>query len=83
MALSDAHVFPGFLTPLITLLFSHVSVEVRGEHTPKRKFAIKGSRTHKHQVMSPTRSPLSYSDGAATVEPAGTKYFKHPSYVLS
>ena len=40
------------------LLFTHASAEVRGENTPKRKFASTGSRTHNHQVMSPTRSPL-------------------------
>ena len=34
--------------------------EVRGENTPLRKFASSGSRTHNHQVMSPTCSPLSY-----------------------
>ena len=39
MAVGDAHVFPGFLTPVLTqltfqshqLLFSHASAEVRGE----------------------------------------------------
>ena len=35
MAVDDAHVFPGFLTPVLTQLFSHASVEVRGENTPK------------------------------------------------
>ena len=43
----DAHVFPDFLTPVLTqlsfegnrLLFSHASTEVTGENTPKRKFA--------------------------------------------
>ena len=65
-------VFPGFLTPVLTqlsfqsyrLLFSHASAEVRGENTPERIFASTGSRTQKHQVMSPTRSPLSYRGGA-------------------
>ena len=42
MAVSDAHVFPGFLTPVLTQLFfpkplfSHASAEVRGENTLKR-----------------------------------------------
>ena len=39
MAVGDAHVFPGFLTPVLTqlsfqshrLLFSHASAEVRGD----------------------------------------------------
>ena len=47
MAVGDAHVFPGFLTPALTqtllqshqLLFSHASAEVRGKNTPERNFA--------------------------------------------
>ena len=45
------------------LVFSHASAEVRGENTPERKFASTRDRTHNHQVMSPTRSPLSHPDG--------------------
>ena len=45
MAVGDADVFPGFLTPVLTqfsfqsqrLLFSHDSAKVRGENTPERK----------------------------------------------
>ena len=45
MAVGDAYVFPGFLTPVLTqlffpkprLLFSHASAEVRGENTPEKK----------------------------------------------
>ena len=67
MAVGDAHVFPGFFTPVLTqisfqsqtLLFSHASAEVRGENTPERSFASTGS-----QVMSPTCSPLSHPGGA-------------------
>ena len=66
MAVGDAHVFPGFCTPVLTQLFfqnhrpplSHASVEVKGENTPERKFALTGDRTHNHQVISPTRSPV-------------------------
>ena len=62
MAVGDAYVFPGFLTPVLTLLFfqshrllfSHASAEVRGENTPERKVASTWDRTHNHQVMSPT-----------------------------
>ena len=71
MAVCDAYVFPGFLTPVLTqlffpkpLLFSHASAEVRGENTPERKVASTGDRTHNHQVFSPTRSPLSHPGGA-------------------
>ena len=52
MAVGDPHVFPGFLTPVLTrvsfqshrLFFSHASAEMRGE-----------DRTHNHQVISLTR----------------------------
>ena len=73
MAVGDAHVFPGFLTPVLTQLFfpkppttflKPASVEVRDENTPERKVASTGDRTHNHQVMSPTRSPLSHLGGA-------------------
>ena len=76
MAVGDAHVFPGFLTPVPTqrpfqshrLLFSNASAEVRGENTPERKFASTGDRTHNHQIMSPTRSPLRHTGGAPAVK---------------
>ena len=72
MAVGDAYVFPGFLTPVLTLLFfqshrllfSHASAEVRGENKPERKVASTWDRTHNHQVMSPTRSPLSHPGGS-------------------
>ena len=73
MAVGDAYMFPGFLTPVLTqsffpkppTTFSHASAEVRGENTPERKVASTGDRTHNHQVMSPTGSPLSHPGGAA------------------
>ena len=69
---SVMHMFPGFLTPILNkfsfqshrLLFSHASAEVRGENTLERKVASTRNRTHNHQVMSPTRSPLSHPGGA-------------------
>ena len=72
MAVGDAHVFPGFLTPVLTqlsfqshrLLFSHASAELSGQYTPERKFTSTGYRTHNHQVMCPTRSPLSHPGGS-------------------
>ena len=72
MAVGDAHVFPGFLTPVLTQLFFpkppttflKSSAEVRGEKTPERKLASTGDRTHNHQVKSPTRSPLNHPGGA-------------------
>ena len=48
------------------LLFSHASAEVRGENRPERRVASTGDRTHNHQVMSQTRSPLSHPGGALT-----------------
>ena len=67
MAVGDAQVFPGLLTPVLTqlpfqshrLLLSHASAEVKGENTPERKFASTGSRTRNHQVVSPKSSPAS------------------------
>ena len=72
MAVGDAHVFPGFLIPVLTqisfqshwLLFLHASAEVRVENTPERNIASTGSQPHNHQVMSPARSPLSHPGGA-------------------
>ena len=67
MAVGDAHVFPGFLTPVpsqISFLFSRASAEVRAENTPEINFASTGDRTHKHLVMSLTGSPLSHLGGA-------------------
>ena len=62
----NGHVFPDFLTPVLTELFfpkpltTFFTCFCRGEKTPERKFASTGYRTHNHQVMSPTRSPLSH-----------------------
>ena len=54
MAVLDAHMFPGFPTPVLThlsfqshqLLFSHAP-EVRGQNTAERKFASTGYLIHK------------------------------------
>ena len=62
MAVGDAHVFPGFLTPVLTQIsfqatnyFSHMFLkEVSGENMPERNFASTESQTHSHQVMIPT-----------------------------
>ena len=75
MAVSDAYVFPGFLTPVLTqlsfpkprLVFSQTSAEVRGENTPERKVASTEDRTHNHQVMSQTRSPEAPGQGSLEV----------------
>ena len=72
MAAGDAHVFPAFLTAVLTqlsfrshqLLFSHASAEVRGENRPEGKLVSTGYRTHNHQVMSQTSSQLSHPGGA-------------------
>ena len=63
MVASDAHVFPGFLTEVLTkisyqshqLLFSHASAEVSGKNVPERNIASTRSRTHNHPVISLTR----------------------------
>ena len=65
MVVCDPHVFPCFLTPVLTqlsfkyhsLLFPHALADVRGENMPERKFTSTGSQTHNHRVMSLTGSP--------------------------
>ena len=72
MAVGDAYVFPGFLTPVLTQLFfpkpptTFLTCFSRGERrkTPERKVASNGDRTHNHQDMNPTNSPLSHPGGA-------------------
>ena len=49
-----------FLSKATNYFFSHASAEVRVENMLERMFASPGDRTHNHQLMSPTRSPLSY-----------------------
>ena len=91
MAVGDAYVFPGFLTPVLTLLFfqshrllfSHASAEVRGENTPERKVASTWDRTHNHQVMSPTRSPLSHPGGFHTKQNRQTDQLSTLSNIIS
>ena len=69
MAVGDAHVFPGFLTPVLTqfsfqshrLLFLHASGEVRDEKRPERKF--------------PSQPPGHESD-TLTFEPPGRGIYK-------
>ena len=68
MAIDDTYVFPGFLTPVLTLPFfpkpptTFLTCFCRGE---RRKYPGKKSRqTHNHQVTSWTRSPLSHPGGA-------------------
>ena len=72
MAARDAHVFPGFLTPVLTqlsfhshqLLFSHAS-EVKGKTKPEKKFASTRYQTHNHQVMNQTCSPLRHPEASS------------------
>ena len=66
LAFSHTSTNTTFLSKSHRLLFSNASAELRGENTPERKFASTGDRTHNHQVMSPTRSPLSHPDGYDT-----------------
>ena len=56
-----------FLSKATDYFFSHASAEVRGENTPERKVATIVDRTHNHQVMSQTRSPLSHPGGASSM----------------
>ena len=60
MAVSDAHVFPGFLIPVLTQLFLlkppssflTCSAEVRGENLLERKFALTGDRGHESDTLT-------------------------------
>ena len=87
MAVGDVHVFPGFLISVLTqlffqshqLLFSHASAEVKGKNMPERKFASTVDQTHNHQVISPTRSPLSHPGRAACV---GKGQSQQDSFIL-
>ena len=80
MVVGDTHVFPGFLTPVLTqvsflshqLVFSDTSAEVRCENMPGGGGGGGGGggvastwpQTHKHQVMSQTHTPLIHLVGA-------------------
>ena len=74
MAIGNAHVFPGFLTPVLTqlsfqshrLLFSRAS-EVTGENMPERKFCF--------DRLSNSQPPGHESD-TLTTEPPGPAHFK-------
>ena len=70
MVVGDAHVFPGFLTPVLTqlsfqshrLLFSYASTEVRGENKPEKKVRL-------NQVSNP--QPPGHESDTLTNEPPG------------
>ena len=72
MEVSDAHVFPRYLTPVLRqlsfqsfrLLFSHASAEVRGQNTAERNFFSTGSQ------ITNSQSPGHEFD-TLTTEPSG------------
>ena len=66
MAVGDAQVFPGFLTPVLTqisfhrhyLLFSYASAEKRGENTHERNFnGVSNSQPPGHESDMLTTEP--------------------------
>ena len=71
MVVSDVHVFPGFLTPVLTqlpfqshqLLFSHAS-EMSGENTPDKKICLNRVSHSQlpgcHESDTLTTEPLSH-----------------------
>ena len=80
MAIGDAHVFLGFLTPVLTQLsfqstdyFSHMPQFSRSErrNTPERKFASTGYRTH-NQVISLTNLTLNHPAGLRRIRLKGS-----------
>ena len=60
LAFSHQYTNTTFISKATDLIFSHACAEVRGENTPERKVALTWDRNHNHQVMIPTRSPLSH-----------------------
>ena len=68
MAVGDAHVFPGFLTPVLTLisfqshqlLFSHASAEMRGNNMPGEILPqpVSNSQPRGHESDMLTRAPM-------------------------
>ena len=70
MAVGDAHVFPGFLTPVLTLLFFPKSATTfltcfcRGE---RRKYAGKKSRLNRES----NSQPPGHESDTLTTEPPG------------
>ena len=69
MMVGDAHVFPGFLTPVLILLsfqshrllFSHALAEVRGEKYPGKKVGLNlvlNSHPPGHKFDTLTTEPL-------------------------
>ena len=86
--------FPGFFTRVLTQLFfpkqptTFLTRFCSGERqkkkkkTPERNVASTGDRTHNHQIMSPTRSPLSHPGGALSSSPSfSCKKLRH--FVIS
>ena len=70
MAVGDAYVFPGFLTPVLTLLFfpkpptTFLTCFCRGE---RRKYARKKSRLNR----GPNSQPPGHESNTLTTEPPG------------
>ena len=86
MAVGDAHVFPGFLTSVLTQLFSlkppttFLTCLSRGE---RRKYPGKTVLLNSHQVMSPTRSPPSHPGGARLESDTAISFFMSVFYSIS
>ena len=83
MAVDDAYVFPGFLTPVLTqiffqkprLLFSHASAEPRGENTPEKKSCLNRGLN--------SQPPGHESDMLTTKPPRWSTAFENRSLVQS
>ena len=75
MAVGNAYMFPGFLTPVLTQLFfpkpptTFLTCFCRGERQKyaRKKSRLNWDRTHNHQVTSPTHTPLSHPGLALSV----------------
>ena len=72
---SVKHVFPGFLTVVLTQLFFPKPPQRLEAKIRRKEVASTGDWTHNNQVMSPTCSPLSHPGGASPVLSWGSEVF--------
>ena len=76
MAVIDAHVFPGFLTLVLTqisfqshqVLFTHASADVGGQNAPERKFASTRYQTQVYSIKEVLIKHVTSKDISITVD---------------
>ena len=83
MAVGDAYVFPGFLTPVLTqisfqshrLIFSHASAEARGEKAPCSKTAEQKKKANKATKKKFKKNSSDAHQPAGTSQPDMVDFF--------